>query len=124
MSFVMIDMDDFKSINDSMGHQAGDYILRELAGILKNSIRKPDIVARYGGDEFAILLPEATNSKAKLIMRRISLNTGKHTFEWGSGRIKTSMSYGISNIHELQEGDTEENLVELADSRLYDSKNS
>ena len=124
LSFVMIDMDDFKSINDSMGHQAGDYILRELAGILKNSIRKPDIVARYGGDEFAILLPEATNSKAKLIMRRISLNTGKHTFEWGSGRIKTSMSYGISNIHELQEGDTEENLVELADSRLYDSKNS
>jgi diguanylate cyclase (GGDEF)-like protein len=118
----MIDMDNFKSINDSLGHQAGDYILRELAGILKGSVRKPDIVGRYGGDEFAILLPEATLSEAEAIMKRVSQNTESHVFEWGTGKIKTAMSYGISHISELTDGAGEEDLINLADSRLYDSR--
>ena len=118
----MSDMDDFKSINDSMGHQAGDYVLRELAGTLKGSIRQPDIVARYGGDEFTILLPETTIDEAQMIMNRVSYNVEKHTYEWGSEKIKASMSYGISDTSELQEGDTEENLIKLADSRLLISK--
>lgn len=124
LSFVMIDMDNFKSINDSMGHQAGDYVLRELAGILKSSIRKPDVVARYGGDEFALLLPEATIEEAEIIMERVSRKTETHTFEWGSGRTKARMSYGISNVVELEEGQTLEDLVRLADSRLYTAKHS
>jgi diguanylate cyclase (GGDEF)-like protein len=124
LAFVMIDMDNFKSINDSMGHQAGDYILRELASILKKSIRKPDIVARYGGDEFAILFPEATLNEAETIMSRVGTTMENHTFQWGSGRVKTSMSYGISHMDELTEEATEEDLVKLADSRLYHAKNT
>ncbi len=124
LSFVMIDMDDFKSINDSMGHQAGDYVLRELAGTIKASVRKPDFVARYGGDEFAILLPEASIGDAEVIMERVSHKIERHIFEWGSGKIKTRMSYGISNTMEMREAYTGEDLVRLADSRLYTAKNS
>ena len=124
LSFVMIDMDDFKSINDSMGHQAGDYVLRELAGIFKGMVRQPDIVARYGGDEFVILLPETEFREAEILMRRILNKINGHIFEWGSDKIKTGMSYGISNSQELQKDDPEDLLIKLADSRLYTSKNS
>ena len=122
MSFILTDMDEFKRINDSMGHQAGDYVLRELAGMLKESLRQPDIVARYGGDEFAILLPETSTDEAERIMSRISNKITEHIFKWGSGEIKTRMSYGISNTDELFEEETEESLVRLADSRLYKAK--
>ena len=124
LSLVMIDMNGFKNINDSMGHQAGDYVLRELAGVLKGAIRQPDIVTRYGGDEFAVLLPESTKSEAGVIMKRVAKEIKGHTFEWGSGKINTTMSYGISNTDELKEGDSEDALIRLADFRLYASKNS
>ncbi len=124
LSFVMIDMDNFKAVNDSLGHQAGDFVLRGLAEILKGSLRRPDIVSRYGGDEFAILLPEATMSEAMAIMDRVSQNVKRHTFEWGSGKIMTRMSYGISSTEELLDGQDESDLVRLADSRLYRVKYS
>ncbi|MBW2609564.1 MAG: GGDEF domain-containing protein [Deltaproteobacteria bacterium] len=124
LSFVMIDMNDFKSVNDSFGHQAGDYVLRELAGCLKALIRQSDIVARYGGDEFAILLPETESSEAEVLMRRVSHEIEGHFYEWGSQKIKIGMSYGISNTDELNEGDTEVELVQRADSLLYASKQS
>ena len=117
-------MDDFKNINDSLGHQAGDYVLRELAGILKGSVRQPDIVARYGGDEFAILLPESGFAEASAIMDRISKRIALNTFKWGSEQIKTKMSYGISSTEELEGEVTEESLLRLADSRLYKAKDS
>ena len=122
LSFVISDMDDFKSINDTMGHQAGDYVLRELAELLKNSIRQPDIVSRYGGDEFAFLLPETDRKDAEAIMERILRNIEEHTFEWGPYKIKTKMSYGISDSNEIDKKGTEDNLIRLADSRLYEKK--
>ena len=124
LSLIMIDVDNFKSINDSFGHLAGDYVLRELAYCLNSSLRKTDIVARYGGDEFVILLPEASSDKAKVLSSRILRYIRDHAFEWESESIKVEISYGISTIRELKEEETEETLVQMADSRLYDSRNS
>ena len=105
-----------------MGHQAGDYVLKEFASILKNSFRQPDIVSRFGGDEFSILLPETELSDAHSIMTRVMESLEEHTFEWGDQRFKLRMSYGISNSSELTEQNNSEELIRLADLRLYTDK--
>jgi len=124
LSLVMTDVDDFKMINDTLGHLAGDFVLRELARCLKSSIRKSDIVARYGGDEFVILLPETEMDMAEVLMKRIISNIKAHDFRWGSEKIKVETSYGISTTGELEKGELEEGLLHRADSRLYAAKQS
>ena len=122
LTFVIIDMDNFKNINDSYGHLAGDHILREFAARLKKLLRQPDIVARYGGDEFAILLPETKADEAKVIMNRLLNSLRNKTFEWKSEKISIGLSFGISNTAELNNGDTEAALIRQADLRLYSAK--
>ena len=122
LTFVIIDMDNFKIINDSYGHQAGDHILKEFAVRLKNLLRQPDIIARYGGDEFAILLPETTADEAEVIMGRLLNNLKSQTFEWKSEKIYVGLSFGISNTTEISNGDTEAALIRKADLRLYSAK--
>ena len=124
LSLIMIDVDNFKSINDSLGHQAGDYVLRELTVCLKRSVRKTDILARYGGDEFAILLPEAGMEKAKVLVKRLLRTIMTHAFEWGPAKITVEISYGISTTGELEKGEKEEELIHRADARLYAAKRS
>lgn len=124
LSLVMIDMDEFKAVNDSLGHLAGDYILRELADCLKGSIRNTDIVGRYGGDEFAILLPETEMDKSEALMKRILHAIKNHTFEWGPESIKVEITYGIATITELEKEDDDKELILKADSRLYHAKRS
>jgi diguanylate cyclase (GGDEF)-like protein len=122
LSLIMIDVDGFKAINDSLGHQAGDYVLRELASCLKGSVRNSDIVARYGGDEFVILLPETDLKEAEVLIRRMSSTIKDHPFQWKSKRINIEISYGISSVSELGNGRGENELIRRADSRLYSLK--
>ena len=122
LSLIMIDVDNFKAINDSLGHQAGDYILRELTGCLKGSVRNTDIVARYGGDEFAILLPEAEMDQTEVLVKRVLRTIKNHSFEWGPKRIKVEISYGISTTSELEKGEEVEEFLHKADSRLCTAK--
>jgi diguanylate cyclase (GGDEF)-like protein len=75
LSLVLFDIDHFKQINDTHGHQAGDEMLRKFATMLKESARKADIVCRYGGDEFAVLLPETGISNARKFVERVSLRS-------------------------------------------------
>jgi diguanylate cyclase (GGDEF)-like protein len=124
LSLIMIDVDNLKAVNDSLGHQAGDCVLRELAGCLKSAVRNTDIVARYGGDEFVILLPETEMAKSEVLVKRVLDTIKDHAFQWRSERIKVEISYGISTTGELEEGDGEEEFIHRADSRLLTAKQS
>lgn len=124
LSLVMIDVDHFKMVNDSLGHQAGDFVLRELAGCLSNAIRQADIVSRYGGDEFAILLPDTDRKQAEMLLKRVLLDVEKHSFEWETNKIKVKISYGISTTSELANHENEKDLISKADARLFSAKRS
>jgi len=124
LSLIMIDVNAFKTINDSLGHPAGDYVLRRISECLQNAVRQPDIVARYGGDEFAILLPDTDLPKAEMLVERISATITSQPFIWQSKRIKVAISCGISTTGELTSDENEEALIQKADQRLYHAKRS
>ncbi len=95
LSLLMIDIDNFKKVNDTYGHQAGDIILKEVAAILEVEVRAIDLVARYGGEEFAIILPETDNSLAVKIGERIRKTIEYHPFSRG---MKQTVSIGAASI--------------------------
>ncbi len=121
LSLVMVDIDHFKKINDTFGHTEGDKVLKEIATILKTSVRKKDTVARYGGEEFILILPEAGLEEAVMISERIRRLVEKTLFDVGQAHINLTVSLGISNspIHRAR---TKEDLVKMADQALYDAK--
>lgn len=122
LSFMMIDVDKFKTINDTYGHAKGDMVLRNLAGILKNNIREVDIVARYGGDEFAVLMPETDKECAKIVAQRLLVQTRDHlSISVGGGIIPVTISIGLVILFPERHQDIESVIIK-ADNVLYLSK--
>jgi diguanylate cyclase (GGDEF)-like protein len=121
LSYVMIDIDFFKKINDTYGHIAGNVILKELSNILLNTVRKGDIVCRYGGEEFSIVLPETNKEDAYQLCQRIRQKIEKYTFDIGNETVKVTVSIGIFS-KELNDTLTKSEIVQLADKELYKAK--
>ncbi len=120
-SLVLIDVDNFKGLNDTCGQTGGDYVLKEMAGIItKNCIRSNDHFFRYGGDEFAVILPKANTENAYKIAERYRLLVEAHPFTFNTYRIPVTISLGIA-VYE-KGIDSAADLVKRADEALYNSK--
>jgi diguanylate cyclase (GGDEF)-like protein len=120
LSCMMIDIDHFKTINDAYGHRAGDVILRETAQLIMKSIREVDTAARWGGEEFSVLIPNTSKENAGIPAMRILKSVANNAFpEIGDRRI--TVSIGIADVLDPLI-DTEDKLVNAADLAMYEAK--
>ncbi|RCX18793.1 diguanylate cyclase (GGDEF)-like protein [Anaerobacterium chartisolvens] len=125
ISFIMADIDFFKTINDTYGHQTGDCVIRDASKIIKHSVRESDIVARYGGEEFLIVCPITEASGARKISERIRSNIDSNTFICGDHSIHITISLGIRSMALKQGTKTDiimNKLIKEADMALYKAK--
>ena len=121
LTCLMIDIDNFKQINDTYGHLTGDRILRQISGLLRREQRSVDIVARYGGEEFVVLLPETTVSESRSFAERILRRVQQYEFGEADKPVRVTISIGVASYPDEQVTDGE-SLLSLADSRLYRAK--
>ncbi len=120
LTLAIIDLDDFKSINDKLGHAAGDEALRSFASNVLSTFRHHDIVARYGGEEFAILLPNTDSEGAMHALRKVQKRAAESSYTHGNAALPMpTFSAGIA-LHKA--GETPSSLIERADSALYRAK--
>ncbi len=121
LSLVFLDLDHFKEVNDIQGHGVGDEVLKYLAQKLSGFCRKIDVVARYAGDEFLILLPETDKKSAQLLMERICAHFADHPLQLGGKSMPVSFSYGVASVEDAGIGDSR-TLLKKADEALYAAK--
>jgi diguanylate cyclase (GGDEF)-like protein len=121
LSLILVDIDYFKKVNDTFGHDVGDKVLSKIASLLKGSVRKDDTVARYGGEEFVLILPGAKLEVTSMIAERIRRLIETTTFEIGGGQVHITISIGISNLP-IHPARSKEELVKMADLALYRAK--
>jgi len=122
LSMVIVDLDHFKIVNDQHGHPFGDYVLKEVAVILKRCARESDLVARYAGDEFALVCPRTGHKEVHALAERILSNCRKYAFKTQETRVPINLSIGTATYPQDQEIVSPELLVFLADQALYHSK--
>lgn len=122
LSIMMTDIDRFKAINDTYGHDAGDLVLREFARRLRNNVRGIDLACRYGGEEFFIIMPDTEGNIAEKVAERIRAEIEQTPFSIGEGKpaIPVTVSVGVSSLH--RGVDAPENLMKRADVALYEAK--
>jgi diguanylate cyclase (GGDEF)-like protein len=122
LSLVLLDIDFFKKVNDTYGHPAGDFVLREVATTFTNLLRNCDIVARYGGEEFAIILPETKGSSAKILAQRVRRGIEQLEIHYESNAIPITISCGIASCDFTDTNMTISDFMKFSDQALYRAK--
>lgn len=121
VSVVFMDLDGFKLVNDVYGHRAGSATLTEVAHVITRSVRDSDFAARYGGDEFVLMLPETSSKRALQMAERVRVRIESHRFKGGVGaEIFLTASFGVASFPE--HATQAEKLIELADAAMYEAK--
>lgn len=121
-SILMIDIDYFKMVNDTYGHDAGDIVIKSLAVILQSSVRKADLPIRYGGEEFLLLLHNTTKEGALLVAEKIRTQFAGKKYQFGSDTVEKTLSVGIS--HFPSDADSIWKVIKFADLALYEAKHT
>jgi diguanylate cyclase (GGDEF)-like protein len=120
LSFLMIDIDHFKKINDVHGHLAGDYVLKEVAKHMQQRIRRDEVLARYGGEEFAIILPETNLEGGLALAEGLREKIEQSRFVFQGETIRVTISAGAAMLDEADRASTD--LIRRADEKLYEAK--
>jgi two-component system, cell cycle response regulator len=122
LAVAMLDLDRFKQLNDTHGHQTGDVVLADTARILRENAREVDMIGRYGGEEFIVILPEATEAAAVRFAERVREAVERHVFRSGDKEIQMTVSGGVASASapDLLQPDE---LIRRADMALYEAKN-
>lgn len=121
VSALFFDLDDFKRVNDAHGHLVGSHVLMEMAAVILSSVRDTDSVARYGGDEFVVILPETPLQPAALVAERIRTTIERHAFTGGRRlRLMLTASFGVAVFP--QHASSPQQLIACADSAMYEAK--
>jgi diguanylate cyclase (GGDEF)-like protein len=119
-SLILLDVDNFKEVNDSYGHLAGDFVLKSMAGLIEKTLRAIDIVGRYGGEEFIIILPQTDLENACIASERLRQAVEATTFSYDENMIHITISLGVTTY---RSGRNTQGLVKIADDNLYKAKN-
>lgn len=121
LAVMILDIDHFKSVNDTYGHDVGDVVLKEFSARVKRNIRGVDLACRFGGEEFVVLMPDTDVSNAELVAERVRQAVGERPFEIkGQRPLRVTVSVGVS--FNENEADTPESLIKRADQALYRAK--
>jgi two-component system, cell cycle response regulator len=122
LTVAMLDLDRFKAVNDTYGHQAGDRVLEQMSEILQDSAREIDRLGRYGGEEFMALLPETDIEEGAVFVERVRREVARRPFDIGDGKtLKMTISAGVAT-YPWENIDSPESLVRVADESLYAAK--
>jgi diguanylate cyclase (GGDEF)-like protein len=121
LSLLFLDIDNFKVINDTRGHPEGDLVLKTLAGFLQSHVRHADMVGRYGGEEFVVLVPQSSKTQAFHLAERLREQIAANPIDLGQGQIQVTVSIGVATLEPHMSG---EDLVKNADDAMYHAKQS
>ena len=124
LSLMILDIDHFKPINDTYGHDIGDKVIQQIAGVISNSVRGIDLACRYGGEEFLVAMPDTDLKFASIVAERLRQEIGSHKVMLNSGRdeIGVTVSIGLASTEDGPKDDTGQKLIKRADEALYVAK--
>jgi two-component system cell cycle response regulator len=124
LSLMILDIDHFKKINDTYGHDIGDKVIQEIAGRIRNSVRGVDLACRYGGEEFLVAMPDTDSHFAAVVAERLREDVANHKIAFNAGRdeLSVTMSIGIASTESGPKDDTAQKLIKRADEALYEAK--